>query len=88
MGTGFAFCLTLNAGGQKKTVPIIFPTSGMPLKRTKSAFFRVSIFKKWQFTTPIFGLFSPLPNCETLINSHFQFLRRGNFSQKRVIFEG
>ena len=24
MGTGFTFCLALNAGGQKKTVPIFF----------------------------------------------------------------
>jgi len=35
MGTGFTFCLALNVGGQKKTVPILkLPTSGMPFKRT------------------------------------------------------
>jgi len=75
MGTDFAFCLALNAGGQKKTVPTIFSPSGMPFKRTKSTFFCVSIFEKTAITTPIFGLFLPFSNHETLINSHFQFLK-------------
>ena len=99
MGTDFAFCLSLNTGAQKKTSPIFYfpkpfiykalkPPSGMPLKRTKSTFFRVSIFKKSAITTPIFDLFSPLPNCETLINSHFQFLRWGNFSKKELFLRG
>ncbi len=45
-------------------------------------------FRKIGNYTPIFGLFLPPTNLETLINSHFQILRGGNFSQKRAIFEG
>jgi len=36
MGTGFAFCLVLNAGGQKKTVPtLFFPLQECPFNARK-----------------------------------------------------
>jgi len=41
-----------------------------------------------KITTPVFGLFLPSRNPETLTNSHFQFLKEGNFSRKSAVFEG
>jgi hypothetical protein len=35
MGTGFTFCLALNAGGQKKTVPIFKNCIVFPGQRAK-----------------------------------------------------
>jgi len=49
--------------------------SGMPQKRTESAFKRTSIFIKTAIMTPVFGLFLTPLNYQTLINSHFQFLK-------------
>jgi len=49
--------------------------TGMPLKRTESAFKRTQKFKKSAIYYPDFGIFLPSQNSETLINSHFQFLR-------------
>ena len=48
--------------------------SGMPFKRTESAFFEASIFEKTAIRYPVFGVFWPPPNFKTLINSHFQIL--------------
>ena len=37
---------------------------------------------------PNFGVFLLFQNHQTLINSHFMFLKERYFGQKRVIFEG
>jgi len=50
--------------------------SGMPLKRTESAFLEVSIFEKSAIKYPVFEVFLPIQDFETLINSHFQILKR------------
>jgi len=54
---------------------IKFAPSGMFSKRTESAFFGVQIFKKLAIKYPDFGVFLPLQNSETLVNSHFQILK-------------
>jgi len=55
---------------ERKIIP-----SGMPLKRTESAFFEASIFEKSAIKYPVFGVFLPIQDFETLINSHFQILK-------------
>jgi hypothetical protein len=75
MGTGFTFCLALNARGQKKTVPILkLLLQECPLNARRVPFFEALIFEKSAITTPVFSLFLPPQNHETIINSHFQIL--------------
>jgi len=57
-----------------------FTPTGMPQKRTESAFKRTQKFKKSAIYYPDFGVFLPPRNSETLINSHFQFLNIRKFS--------
>jgi len=61
---------------------------GFQEQNANTALFRPLFFKKTTINYPVFGLFPPLQNAVTPINSHFQFLRWRNFSQKRAIFEG
>jgi len=70
-----------------KDTALRVPT-GMPQKRTESAFKRTQKFKKLAIYYPNFGVFLPPRNPETLINSHFHFLNIRKFSQKMAIFEG
>jgi len=55
----------------------------MPQKRTESAFKRVSIFEKGNFS-----LFGHVRITETLAGSHFQILRGVKIGQKTPIFRG
>jgi hypothetical protein len=45
-----------------------------PLNARRVPFFGASIFEKLAITTPVFALFLPPQNHETLINSQFQIL--------------
>ena len=82
MGTGFTFCLALNTGGQKKTVPILkLPLQEcpkyarrVPLPAFASTSFGASIFEKLAITTPVFSLILPPQKHKTIINSHFHIL--------------
>jgi len=49
--------------------------TGMPQKRTESAFKRTQKFKKSAIYYPDFGVFLLFQNHQTLINSYFQFLK-------------
>jgi len=56
MGTDFAFCFALNAGGQKKTVPTIFPLQECPFNAHKVPL-NGSQFSKKQQLRRFFSLF-------------------------------
>jgi len=57
----------------------------MPFKRSESALFCVSILEKTAIRYPVFGVFWPIQNLETLINSHFQISNILKFNQKSAI---
>ena len=88
-GEGFTFCLVLNARGQKKTVSILKLTlQECPKNARKGAFFEASIFEKSAIRYPVFGVFWPIQDFETIINSHFQILEEVKIWSKKGHFRG
>jgi hypothetical protein len=75
MGTGFTFCLALNVRKQRKTVPILkLPLQECPLNASRVPFFAFQFSKIWgPIAIPVFGLFLPPQNHETIIKATFKF---------------